>query len=235
MKKNPTTPQPHPPPPSHSHSHSLSSSHPHAPPLSSSTAPHEHRAYNGSSLMGQMDRDRDCTVLHLSPSVPPPSNSNPSPKHWWYMPSNAHTAGNQYPPLVSAPKFSKCKAQGPRAHLVLSAPQLSSQGSFALAGGSSAPANNNRSSSTTNTFHIIITHTISTSLAATSSHVAPEAPKADADAEGEIMHITSFKCGSKTQHQCVYCQKDFSRKDDAYRHMSRKHNNNAMEFICVLF
>ncbi|KAG6860573.1 hypothetical protein C0995_009718 [Termitomyces sp. Mi166 len=113
----------------------------------------------------------------------------------------------------------------------------SSTSTFALSGGPSAPANNNGTTSTTTTFHVTTPRAISASLAAAqnaSSQSGGVTAQVEAEkAEAEKMRIPSFKRGGKTRYQCVYCTKDFSRKNDAYRHMSRKHNDNATEFICV--
>ncbi|KAH0580156.1 hypothetical protein H2248_002963 [Termitomyces sp. 'cryptogamus'] len=120
---------------------------------------------------------------------------------------------------------------------LLAAPGGSSTSTFALSGGPSAPANNNGTTSTTTTFHVTTPRAISASLAAAQnalSQPGSAAAQAEAEkAEAEKMRIPSFKRGGKTRYQCVYCSKDFSRKNDAYRHMSRKHNDNATEFICV--
>ncbi|KAG6883561.1 hypothetical protein C0993_005472 [Termitomyces sp. T159_Od127] len=113
-------------------------------------------------------------------------------------------------------------------------PGGSSTSTFALSGGPSAPANNNGTTSTTTTFHVTTPRAISASLAAAQSAAAQPPLQADSEkAEAEKMRIPSFKRGGKTRYQCLYCSKDFSRKNDAYRHMSRKHNDNATEFICV--
>ncbi|KAG6812563.1 hypothetical protein H0H92_002215 [Tricholoma furcatifolium] len=111
-----------------------------------------------------------------------------------------------------------------------------STSTFVLSGGGSTPTNNNGMTSTTTTFHITTPRAISASLAAAqhaASHPNSAAAVEAEKAEAEKMRIPSFKRGGKTRYQCIYCSKDFSRKNDAYRHMSRKHNDNATEFICV--
>ncbi|KAG6864165.1 hypothetical protein C0991_011927, partial [Blastosporella zonata] len=140
---------------------------------------------------------------------------------------------DEYRPMSPPPLGSVSSAPVPRRNA-----KGSAQGTFSL--GPSAPTNNNGATSTTTTFHVTTPRAISASLAAASSaaahHASSAIPGAVVEVEkvdAEKMRIPSFKRGGKTRYQCVYCQKDFSRKNDAYRHMSRKHNDNATEFICV--
>ncbi|KAG6875102.1 hypothetical protein C0992_005192 [Termitomyces sp. T32_za158] len=207
------------------------------------------------------DKDKHRQKYQYESRVPPPPPSlsapltlRPAPVARPQLSSNAHKPTRPPPDTLAPPRLVLAapdpdlgedevdddddRPAAPRpVRTLLSTPGGSSTSTFVLSGGASAPANNNGTTSTTTTFHVTTPRAISASLAAaqnaaSQSGVAALQPDSE-KVEAEKMRIPSFKRGGKTRYECLYCKKDFSRKNDAYRHMSRKHNDNATEFICV--
>ncbi|KAG5642198.1 hypothetical protein DXG03_003414 [Asterophora parasitica] len=64
--------------------------------------------------------------------------------------------------------------------------------------------------------------TLTTTFRITTPHMLASGTPPDI-AMGERPAIPSFKRGGKTRYSCLYCEMDFTRRNDAYRHMMGKH------------
>ncbi|KAG6908107.1 hypothetical protein DXG01_006145 [Tephrocybe rancida] len=101
---------------------------------------------------------------------------------------------------------------------------------------SDTTAKRRRASTLTPTFLISTPASLARATAAAAAAAAVRLPSTQSsDADAEKARIPTLSRAGKTRYACVACPKDFSRRNDAYRHMRRAHNEgpDQDEFVCV--